>query len=73
MEKKSFFRKLIVVSLVIMLLVLVFLGVYYVENQPKVLYPGEIRDYQGQNLSSISDVGKTPLREHNTLTFQPTA
>lgn len=45
-----------------MLLVLVFLGVYYVENQPKVLYPGEIRDYQGQNLSSISDVRENAIK-----------
>ncbi len=29
MEKKSFFRKIIAVALGIMLLVLVFLGVYY--------------------------------------------
>jgi DMSO/TMAO reductase YedYZ molybdopterin-dependent catalytic subunit len=62
MEKKSFFRKLIVVSLVIMLLVLVFLGVYYAENQPKILYPGEIRDYQGQNLASISDVKENAIK-----------
>ena len=62
MEKKGFFRKLIVVSLIIMLLVLVFLGVYYyVANQPKMLYPGEIRDYQGQNLSSISDVRENAI------------
>ena len=41
-----------------MLLVLVFLGVYYYvsQNQPKMLYPGEIRDYQGENLASIADV-----------------
>ena len=74
MEKKSFFRKLIAVALTIMLLVLVFLGVYYyVANQPKMLYPGEIRDYQGQNLASIAMLRKTPLKEHNSLTCQPTA
>jgi DMSO/TMAO reductase YedYZ molybdopterin-dependent catalytic subunit len=62
MEKKSFFRKSVVVSLVIMLLVLVFLGVYYyAENQSKILYPGEIRDYQGQNLASISDVQENAI------------
>jgi len=62
MEKKSFFRKLIAVSLVIMLLVLVFLAVYFYENQPKKLYPGEIRDYQGQNLASISDVQENAIK-----------
>jgi len=62
MEKKSFFRKLITVSLVIMLLVIVFLAVYFYENQPKKLYPGEIRDYQGQNLASISDVQENAIK-----------
>jgi DMSO/TMAO reductase YedYZ molybdopterin-dependent catalytic subunit len=46
-----------------MLLVLVFLGIYYyVESQPKMLYPGEIRDYQGQNLASIADVRENAIR-----------
>lgn len=45
-----------------MLLVLVFLGVYYSTNQPKMLYPGEVRDYQGQNLSSISDVIENAIK-----------
>jgi DMSO/TMAO reductase YedYZ molybdopterin-dependent catalytic subunit len=62
MEKKSLFRNLVVVSLVIMLLVLVFIGVFYSNNQPKILYPSEIRDYQGQNLSSISDVIENAIK-----------
>jgi DMSO/TMAO reductase YedYZ molybdopterin-dependent catalytic subunit len=63
MEKKGFFRKIIAVALGIMLLVLVFLGVYYyVANQPNMLYPGEIRDYQGQNLASIADVQENAIR-----------
>ena len=63
MEKKSFFQKLIAVSLVIMLLVLVFLVIYFAENQqPTMLYPGEIRDYQGQNLASISDVKENAIK-----------
>lgn len=61
-KKKGLFRNLVVVSLVIMLLVLVFLGVYYSTNQPKMLYPGEVRDYQGQNLSSISDVIENAIK-----------
>ncbi len=46
-----------------MLLVLVFVGVYfYGVNQPKRLYPGEIRDYQGQNLASIAEVQENAIR-----------
>ena len=63
MEKKGFFRKIIAVALGVMLLVLVFLGVYYyVANQPVMLYPGEIRDYQGQNLASIAEVQENAIR-----------
>jgi DMSO/TMAO reductase YedYZ molybdopterin-dependent catalytic subunit len=63
MEKRSFSRKLIAVSLTIMLLVLVFLAVYYyVANQPKMLYPGEIQNYQGQNLASIADVKENAIK-----------
>jgi len=58
MEKKSFFRNIIVISLIIMLLVLA----YYALNQPKVLYPGEIRDYQGQDLSSIGDFRENSIK-----------
>jgi DMSO/TMAO reductase YedYZ molybdopterin-dependent catalytic subunit len=63
MEKKSFSRKLIAICLGIMLLALVFIGAYYyVVNQPKRLYPGEVLDYQGQNLASIADVQENAIR-----------
>jgi len=63
MEKKGFYQKLIAVSLTVMLLVLVFLGVYYyIANQPKMLYPGEIQSYQGENLSSISDFRENSIK-----------
>ncbi len=63
MERRSFYRKLIVVSITIMLLVLVFIGIYYfIESQPKMLYPGEIRNYQGQNLASIADVKENAIK-----------
>ena len=61
MEKIKRFQKLIVASLVLMLLALIFWGIYS-QNQPKMLYPGEIRDYQGQNLSSISDVRENAIK-----------
>jgi DMSO/TMAO reductase YedYZ molybdopterin-dependent catalytic subunit len=74
MEKNSFFRKTIAVVLGIMLLLLVILGVYYyVADQPKRLYPGEIRDYLGQNLASIADVQENAIRGTqfiNTSTYR---
>jgi DMSO/TMAO reductase YedYZ molybdopterin-dependent catalytic subunit len=63
MEKKNYSQKIVAVSLTIMLLVLVFLAVYYGVNQaPKRLYPGEIRDYQGENLSSIADFRENSIK-----------
>jgi DMSO/TMAO reductase YedYZ molybdopterin-dependent catalytic subunit len=38
---------------VVLLLILVGVGIY-VQNQPQPLYPQEIREYEGENLSSIS-------------------
>jgi DMSO/TMAO reductase YedYZ molybdopterin-dependent catalytic subunit len=61
MEKVKRFQKIIVASLVIMLVALIFLGIY-AQNQPKVLYPQEIRDYQGQDLSSISDFRENSIK-----------
>ena len=46
-----------------MLLVLLVIVAYYSENPPpKMLYPGEIRDYQGQNLASIADVRENAIK-----------
>ncbi len=65
MEKVKRSQKLIAVSLIAMLLVLVFLAIYFSQNQfqqPKILYPGEVRNYQGENLSSISDVLENAIK-----------
>ncbi len=49
--------KVLVVLAIGMLLALTFIVLYVNRsNQPKNLYPSEIRNYQGENLSSISDV-----------------
>jgi DMSO/TMAO reductase YedYZ molybdopterin-dependent catalytic subunit len=61
MERKRLFQKIIGVSIIAMLLVLVFVAVYLTVNQPKMLYPGEIQNYQGENLSSIADVRENAI------------
>ena len=56
MERVKQYRFWIIsLVLVLLLLMLIWISVYFV-SQPKNLYPQEIRDYQGQNLSSIADV-----------------
>lgn len=65
MEKPRNFQKIISAVFVIMLLVLVFVAVYYsnqAANQPPTLYPGETRDYQGENLSSIADFRENSIK-----------
>jgi DMSO/TMAO reductase YedYZ molybdopterin-dependent catalytic subunit len=44
-----------------LLLALIFVGIYMQTRPPQNLYPQEIRDYQGQNLSSISDVKENTI------------
>jgi DMSO/TMAO reductase YedYZ molybdopterin-dependent catalytic subunit len=62
MDKKILFRNLIIGLLIIMLIVGIFIAAYYSQNQSKTLYPGEVRDYQGQNLSSIADVIENAIK-----------
>ena len=60
--EKRIYRKVLAVFLAAVLLVLVFIGVYYAVNQPKTVYPGEIRDYQGISLDSIADVKENAIK-----------
>ena len=63
MDKPKHFSKAVAVFLVIMFLVLVFVGLFYSQQtKPKTLYPNEIRDYQGQDLSSISDFRENSIK-----------
>ena len=71
MEKPKNFQKIISAIFVAMLLILVFVAVYYgnqVANQPPTLYPGEIRDYQGENLSSIADFRENSIKGPQNVT-----
>jgi DMSO/TMAO reductase YedYZ molybdopterin-dependent catalytic subunit len=62
MEKPKRFSKLISAFLIVMLFALLVLAIYYSQNPPKNLYPGEVRDYQGENLSSIADVRENAIK-----------
>jgi DMSO/TMAO reductase YedYZ molybdopterin-dependent catalytic subunit len=62
MEKPKRFSKLISAFLILMLFGLLVLAIYYSQTPPKNLYPGEVRDYQGENLSSIADVRENAIK-----------
>jgi DMSO/TMAO reductase YedYZ molybdopterin-dependent catalytic subunit len=62
MEKMKRAVKITAVFLAIMLVVLVFVVLLFVNPVPKTLYPGEVRNYQGGNLSSIADVQENAIK-----------
>jgi len=61
MENPKRFSKLIAASLIVMLFALLVLALYYSQTPPR-LYPGEVRDYQGENLASIADVQENAIK-----------
>ena len=67
--------QVLAVVLVAMLAALVALGIYFGQTAPRNLYPTEVRDYQGQNLSSIADVRENAIKGTqflNTSTYRLT-
>ncbi len=63
MEKTKRYKQLFSAFIAITLVVMLFIGVYYaLQNQPRNLYPEEIRDYQGEDLSSISDFRENSIK-----------
>ncbi len=56
MEKVKKHKIVVISAIVIVILLLTTLAVYLQYPSAKTLYPTEIRQYQGQNLSSINDV-----------------
>ena len=61
MEPKKNNKRRWIIAVTVILLTLI-LGGFIFANLPRRLYPGEVREYQGENLSSISDV-----RENNII------
>ncbi|KON33629.1 MAG: oxidoreductase [miscellaneous Crenarchaeota group-6 archaeon AD8-1] len=55
-------RKNIFLSILI-ILALIFIGAgLYLQNSPRTLYPGEILEYEGQDLSSINDFRENSIQ-----------
>ncbi len=61
MEKTKPSRKLPLIIFILVLLVLVALFTAALPRSPQNLYPAEIRNYQGENLSSIADVKENAI------------
>jgi DMSO/TMAO reductase YedYZ molybdopterin-dependent catalytic subunit len=61
MEKIKRFKGLATAIVLFLLIGLVILAAY-LQNTPRILYPEEIREYEGQDLSSISDFRENAIR-----------
>jgi DMSO/TMAO reductase YedYZ molybdopterin-dependent catalytic subunit len=62
MDKASnLVQAMLVAFTLVMLSVLILVGVY-LQNQPPRLRPGEVRDYMGENLSSINSIVDNAIR-----------
>jgi len=72
LETLKQYKKTIAIAATILIATIVIASTitYYGQNLPKQLYPGEVREYQGQNLSAISDVYQNAIR--GTQKIDPT-
>jgi DMSO/TMAO reductase YedYZ molybdopterin-dependent catalytic subunit len=61
MEKLKRFKGLITAVLLLLLVGIAILALY-AQNTPSILYPEEIREYEGENLSSISSFRENSIR-----------
>src|SRR3972149_12142131 len=61
MEKARSLKHSVAIVVAILLVVMVFVG-FYLQSQPRRLYPEEVREYKGENLSSINDVQENAIR-----------
>ena len=60
MEKVKRSKDTIIVVGVLLFIILIVAGVYW--QTPRMLYPEEIREYEGQDLSSISDFSENSIK-----------
>ena len=73
MEKVKRHKSAVAVFLAFLLLALVFIAIYLQTRPPQILYPQEIRDYEGQDLSSISDFRENSIKgpqQVNSTTYR---
>jgi DMSO/TMAO reductase YedYZ molybdopterin-dependent catalytic subunit len=61
MEKIKRFKGPIIIVVALLLIILVFAGLYW-QTTPRMLYPEEVREYEGQDLSSISDFRENSIK-----------
>jgi len=61
MEKAKRFKGIFIVAVVLLLIGIIIAGVYW-QTTSRMLYPEEIREYEGQDLSSVGDFMENSIR-----------
>jgi DMSO/TMAO reductase YedYZ molybdopterin-dependent catalytic subunit len=61
MEKVKRFKGPIITVVAALIIFLIFAGIYW-QSSPRMLYPEEVREYQGQDLSSIADFRENSIK-----------
>jgi DMSO/TMAO reductase YedYZ molybdopterin-dependent catalytic subunit len=61
MEKVKRFKRIFIITVVLMLVSIVIVALY-LQNPPRMLYPKEVREYEGQDLSSIGDFRENSIK-----------
>jgi DMSO/TMAO reductase YedYZ molybdopterin-dependent catalytic subunit len=56
MEKAKSHKEAIIIVILLVTLAAIILVAVYLQNPPRRLYPSEVREYMGENLSSLSDL-----------------
>ncbi|MGZ4850710.1 MAG: molybdopterin-dependent oxidoreductase [Candidatus Bathyarchaeia archaeon] len=62
MERIKHNKIIILAAIIVIAILLVAIIATYLQTSPKILYPTEIRQYQGQNLSSINNVYENAIK-----------
>ena len=62
MEKLERYKRALLSVAIVLVVALVIIGVYAQQLSPRMLYPGEVREYEGQDLSSISDFRENSIK-----------
>ena len=66
MKTKSHTQTIVIATILLTLAAIILLTVF-MQNQPRRLYPGEVREYKGENLSSVSDVKENAIRGNQVV------
>ena len=70
MDKVKRFKGIFIAAGVLLLIGLIIAGIYW-QTAPRMLYPEEIREYEGQDLSSIGDFRENSIKGPQQVNASP--